>query len=256
MKVKNTVGLISVVIPAYNAENTVEEAIESVCMQTYQDIEIIVVDDGSTDMTSQLIDTCAAKDMRIRPIHSEQNRGVSVSRKVGVEASYGDWIAFLDSDDHWAPDKLSRQVMMQTETSADLLYTGVHFEKWDGEPIGYVMQVPKEVRYEKLLKQNIISNSSVMIRKSLYQENCVMRDDLHEDYACWLRVLRSGNKACGVNDPLITYRISGQSKSGNKIKSAKMCWRTYRAVGLGLFETSYYMMWYTITGLLKYKNLR
>lgn len=120
-------GLISIIMAAYNAEKTIEQAINSVLRQTYTDFELLVVNDCSKDRTVELVKSIAAKDNRVRLISNEKNSGVSFTRKHGLEESNGSWIAILDSDDAWTPDKLEKQIELQKRTNADLLFTGSAF---------------------------------------------------------------------------------------------------------------------------------
>lgn len=248
--------MISIIMPAYNAENTLEYAVRSVLAQTYQDFELIIINDCSKDETPRLIQKLIRKDTRIRTLTNEKNSGVSISRHRGVEAAKGEWLAFLDSDDAWTPDKLDKQVALQKKTAAKLLFTGSAFMTADGRTIDAILHVPEQIGYQKLLKQNLISNSSVMIQKTLYQKHESVDDNMHEDFTCWLKVLRNGEMAYGIDEPLLIYRLSPTSKSGNKIKAAKMNWNTYRAIGLNVFQAAYYEVWYGINGLLKYWKLK
>ena len=125
-----------------------------------------------------------------------------------------------------------------------------------GQPIDWYLHVPAEVNYRQLLKQNVLSNSSALVRKELYAKYYAVGDGMHEDFALWLAILKEGKKAYGVDEPLLIYRITKSSKSGNKIKAAKMNWYTYRYIGLNPVSASYYMCWYTIKGLLKYRHLK
>ena len=251
------IGLISVIMAAYNAEQTIAQAIKSVLMQTYKNLELIIVDDCSTDDTISVISSF--KDERIRLIRNEKNSGVSYTRQRAAKNANGRWIAVLDSDDAWANTKLELQANVQMETNASLLFTGSAFMNAYGEKIGWELHVPPEIDYRKLLKQNLISNSSVLVKKALYLKyiNSDKNSDLaHEEFVCWLRMLKDGYIAYGIDQPLLIYRLSGNSKSGNKLKAAKMNWNTYRAVGLSFPASCYYMFWYTVNGLKKYKNLK
>lgn len=254
MKLKGN-PLVSVVMPAYNAEKTIKTAIQSVLTQTHQNIELIVINDCSTDNTANVAKIYAANDSRVRLLENETNQGVSFTRMRGVEVAKGDLIAFLDSDDAWQPQKLEKQVLLQKETNAQLLFTGSAFMNADGEPLDWILHVPQTIGYKQLLKQNVISNSSVLIKKDAYLRCAVANDDMHEDFACWLRFLREGNVAYGIDEPLLIYRLSANSKSGNKFKAAKMNWNTYKAVGLSSLQAIYYMGWYTVKGITKYKKL-
>lgn len=118
---QNDFGLISIIMAAYNAEKTIEQAINSVLSQTYTNFELLVVNDCSTDRTAELVKSIAAKDSRVRLISNVKNSGVSYTRKHGLEEAKGSWISILDSDDAWAPEKLEKQIDLQRRTNADLL---------------------------------------------------------------------------------------------------------------------------------------
>ncbi|MBE6571316.1 MAG: glycosyltransferase family 2 protein [Ruminococcaceae bacterium] len=254
--IKHKPPLISIVMPAYNAEKTIEESIQSVLSQTCDCWELIIINDASTDCTADLVCRYKKMDSRIVVLTNPINSGVSYSRKRGVDSASGNWIAFLDSDDLWTADKLEKQMELLKNDEADLFFTGSSFIKADGTPYSWIMQIPNRITYRQLLKQNIISNSSVLVRKELLQKHMVEGDHMHEDFACWLGCLRDGAVVQGINQPLLIYRVSATSKSGNKIKAAKMNWNTYRSVGLSAFESAYYMIWYCIRGIKKYRNLK
>ena len=253
---QNDFGLISIIMAAYNAEKTIEQAINSVLSQTYTDFELLVVNDCSKDRTVELVKDIVAKDSRVRLISNVKNSGVSYTRKHGLEEAKGDWIAILDSDDAWEPEKLEKQIELQRRTNADLLFTGSAFMDSEGHPIDWYLHAPKEVTYRQLLKQNVLSNSSALVRKELYAKHYAIGDGMHEDFAIWLSILKKGTKAYGVDEPLLIYRIAKSSKSGNKVKAARMNWNTYRYVGLNLMEAIYYECWYIFNGIRKYRNLR
>ena len=249
-------GLVSIIMAAYNAEKTIEQAINSVLRQTYTDFELLVVNDCSKDRTVELVKGIAATDGRVRLISNVKNSGVSYTRKHGLEEATGSWIAILDSDDAWAPEKLEKQIELQNRTNADLLFTGSDFMDSEGRPIDWYLHAPAEVTYRQLLKQNVLSNSSALVRKGLYAKYYAVGDRMHEDFAIWLSILKEGRKAYGVDEPLLIYRIAKSSKSGNKVKAAKMNWNTYRYVGLNVVEAAYYEAWYMVKNLAKYANLK
>ena len=253
---QNDFGLISIIMAAYNAEKTIEQAINSVLSQTYPDFELLVVNDCSTDKTAMLAEAIVKKDDRVRLISNEKNSGVSYTRKHGLEEASGEWVAILDSDDAWAPEKLEKQINLQKKTNADLLFTGSAFMDADGKPIDWYLAAPAEVTYRQLLKQNVLSNSSALVRKELYAKYYAVGDGMHEDFAMWLNILKDGRKAYGVDEPLLIYRIAKSSKSGNKFKAAKMNWNTYRYIGLNPIEAAYYEGWYMIKNVIKYTNLK
>ena len=249
-------GLVSIIMAAYNAEKTIELAIESVLNQTYSNFELLVINDCSKDGTAKLVEAFSAKDNRVRLISNEKNSGVSYTRKHGLEEANGSWIAILDSDDAWTPEKLEKQIELQRRTNADLLFTGSAFMDSEGHPIDWYLHAPAEVTYRQLLKQNVLSNSSALVRKELYSRYYAIGDDMHEDFAILLSILKDGKKAYGVDEPLLIYRIAKSSKSGNKVKAAKMNWNTYRYVGLNVVEAAYYEAWYMFKNVMKYANLK
>lgn len=251
----STFGLISVIMAAYNAEKTIRQAVLSALGQTYNQIELVVVDDCSLDLTVEIVREIAKDDPRIKIFRNESNRGVSFTRKRALIESAGNWIAILDSDDIWRKEKLEKQIKLQKEKEADLIFTGSGFIDEEGSPIDWYLHAPAEIGYRELLKQNLISNSSVLVRRELYSRFYAEDDKMHEDFATWLGIIKAGYKAYGIDEPLLIYRLSKSSKSGNKMNAAKMNWNTYRHIGLNPLESAYYMMWYTVNGIKKYRHL-
>lgn len=245
---------ISIIMAAYNAEKTIQKSIESVLAQSYQNYELLIIDDCSTDRTVEVVQTFS--DERIRLIRNERNVGVSCTRKHGLDEARGEWIAVLDSDDAWVPDKLEKQMQLQKAKNAELIFTGSSFMSSNGDALGWILHVPKTMNYRQLLKQNLISNSSVLVYKKLYAQYYTAGDQMHEDFAIWLKILQSGIMAYGIDEPLLIYRLTEHSKSSNKLKAARMNWNTYRAVGLNVLSAIYYECWYMIRGLLKYSHLK
>ena len=241
---------------AYNAEKTISEAIESVLKQSYEDYELIVINDCSTDSTENIVRKYQEKDQRVRLITNKQNRGVSKTRLVGLKESKGNWIAILDSDDEWKEHKLEKQVRLVREKRAELVFTGSGFMNSEGKKIKGYLPAPEVIDYKKLLKQNVVSNSYVLVKKYLYKRYYAENDLMHEDFAIWLRILRTGRLAYGIDEPLLIYRLSASSKSSNKLKAAKMNWNTYRYIGLNIFQSLYYECLYAINGIRKYRRIK
>lgn len=248
--------IISVIMAAYNSVNTIEEAITSVMCQTIDTFELIVIDDCSTDLTREIVKEFQKKDNRVVLLTQDKNCGVSAARRRGLETARGEWIAILDSDDQWEPKKLEKQLELHEKTGAELIFTASGFMNEQGEKIDWILHAPERLNYRQLLRQNLVSNSSVLVKKELYEKYYSSGDDMHEDFATWLRITKSGVDAYGIDEPLLSYRLSSSSKSGDKKKAALMNWNTYRYVGLSYPETVWYMLCYGIRGLLKYRNLR
>lgn len=248
--------LVTVVIPAYNAEKTVVQSVRSALSQTYENIEVIVIDDCSKDRTYNILIELSREDPRLKIFGNENNLGVSETRNRGVSMASGKFVAFLDSDDVWREDKIERQMALaQKYPECPLFYTGVSHMDADGEMYGYVLPVPVSIGYNKLLRQNLIICSSVLAKRDVLLQYPFRHDEMHEDFAVWLQILRDVGDARGVTEPLLCYRVASGTKSSNKLKSALMTWRVYRYVGLGVIRSLLYMPSYVITGIRKYKNI-
>lgn len=247
--------LVSIIMPAYNCEKFVTASINSVLAQTYKNYELIVIDDGSNDETMKILDEFSKSDVRIRLYANEKNQGVSATRNRGVSLAKGSWIAFLDSDDCWEKVKLTKQLIYAKETGADFIFSGSSFIDEESRPYSGILEVPEKVSFQELVKQNVISCSSVLIKKSYMEKYKMEKDDTHEDFGSWLRILKIKKFAYGINEPLLIYRISSNSKSSNKLKSLGMAYRTYRFVGINPIFSLYYLIWYIIKGVKKYRNI-
>lgn len=250
--------MVTIVMPAYNCEKYLRQAVESVIAQTYKAWKLLIIDDCSTDGTAALAEKLGRRDERITVLHNERNLGVSATRNRGIRETGSEWIAFLDSDDAWTPDKLEKQFgLIERLPLAKLLYTGSGFMKENGERMDFVLHVPEKIGRKELLKQNLLSCSASLVKRELLLKYPMPeKGTMHEDFVVWLRILKDEQYAYGIDEPLLIYRRSENSKSGNKIKAAKMNWNTYREVGLNRIVAAYYMCWYTVRGLKKYKSLR
>ena len=149
--------MVSIVMPAYNAEKYIEQAIRSVINQTYKDWELIVIDDGSIDNTASILFELAALDSRIHALKNEKNCGASYTRNRAISLARGEWIAFLDSDDLWKPEKLDRQIKL-CDKYPDMVisYTASSFIDDNGNPYSYVMPAIEKLTYETLLRKNLM----------------------------------------------------------------------------------------------------
>jgi len=260
--------MVSIIMPAFNAGKTIIQSIESVIKQTYTDWELIVVDDCSTDDTEIIVKNAinslsgksATEDGgKIIYIRNDENRGVAYSRNCGLKESKGDWIAFLDSDDLWTQDKLEKQmsVIANNEIKEGLIFTGSSFILGERGKLDYILRVPKKVSKRDILKQNVISCSSVLVSRELIIRHLFPEYEgmIHEDFAVWLNVLEEIPYAYGIDEPLLQYRISENSKSGNKLKSALMNWNTYRYIGLNYVRSLFYMWCYIMRSVKKWRNI-
>lgn len=244
--------LCSVVIPAYKSEGYIEACIRSAREQTMADIEILVIDDCSPDGTGALVKGFAVEDRRIRYIGQERNGGVAAARNRGIQEAKSEWIAFLDSDDMWKLDKLEKQFALQAETGAELIYTGAQCIDKEGELLNRMFRVPAGATYAGQLKGNDIVCSSVLVRRELLMRYPMERSDLHEDYLCWLRLLKAGCRAAGLQEPVTLYRLTPGSKSRNKGRAIKMTWNTWKAAGEPLHRRCASFLAYAFHGVKRY----
>ena len=252
---RETVGIV---MPAYNAERYIEEAIRSVREQDHADWVLYVCDDGSRDRTREIVLGCAEVDPRIQWIESgEGNTGVCGARRRGIQAAQTDWIAFLDSDDRWLPDKLSSQLAAAAQHGCRFVFTASGFMEADGEVKSHVLHVPERITYPEILKQNIISCSSVLIRRELLEGSFTEEDaKVCEDFAVWIRILRDREPyALGIDRPLLQYRLLPGSLSSNKIKNAYKVLKTYFACGVPVPEAIGAWVQYVFRSLRKYGKL-
>ena len=249
--------LVSVIMPAYNASKTIESAINSVLKQTVGDFELIIIDDCSKDDTVEKISALAQSDERIVVLLNEKNSGVAHSRNYGVSVAKGEWVAFLDSDDMWREDKLEKQLeLVNTNPQAAITYTASSFMDWEGKPYSYIMPVNTTVDYKTLLRRNLLSCSSVMVKKNIIERYKMPSDNMSEDYAVWLMVLKEVGFAYGVNEPLLIYRLSKNSKSSSRIKAFRMHFNAYRYVGYNVVYSLFLTALYTFYSVAKRKNIK
>jgi len=242
----------SVIIPAYRCEAYIEDCIDSVQKQTVNALEILVIDDDSPDNMAQIVKKMALQDKRIRYIKLEKNLGAAEARNRGAFEARSEWIAFLDSDDMWFPTKIEKQLNLQKKTDAELIYTGAQCIDDNGKLLNSYFHVPNTVTYKKMLCGNDIICSSVLLRRDVFLHYTMERSDLHEDYITWLKILRNGYSAVGLQEPLVYYRLSKNSKSRCKLKSAIMTWKTYKHINIPYAARCAYFIAYTIHGIRRY----
>lgn len=244
--------LISIITPAYNAERFIEETIHSVLEQTYSNWEMIIVDDQSRDKTVEIVKKYVEKDKRIKLIMLEENGGSAVARNTAMKNSEGKYIAFLDSDDLWYPNKLEKQLeFMQAN---DIAFSFTEFERiqQDGSPTGQVSNAPKSVGYSDLMKHCIIGCLTVMLDRTKIGELRMPDIRTRQDYAFWLQITRNGIRAYGLPEVLAKYRLVENSISRNKWRAAKKNWYVYKHVEKqGLIKSTWYFSNYAIRNVLK-----
>ncbi len=242
--------LVSVVIPAYNCAAYISNAIESALNQGI-DSEIIVIDDCSNDNLDEVMEKYS-NNKSIVYLKKKKNSGVAETRNYGVRQAKGKYVAFLDADDIWAPEKLSKQISLIESGNYALCATARELINQNGVSLGRIIPVKERITYKELLKHNCINCSSVLLKTDIAKEFPMHSDDSHEDYIMWLEILQKYGEACAVNEPLLKYRLSSSGKSGSKLKSAKMTFKVYRYMGFGIFKSILCFCSYAFNGVKKY----
>ena len=246
--------LVSVVMPAYNAEQYIEEAIRSVQEQTMEKWELIVVDDCSTDNTIQLVQSIAKDDDRIRLLLNQINQGAAASRNRALNECRGQYVAFLDADDVWRPGKLNVQIEKAEAAHADIVYTSYALIDECGKRRYHDFIVKEQTSFREMLVRNEIGCLTVLIRRDFLQRYHFPEKIYQEDYALWLTLLKDGCKAVGVTDVLADYRVRAGSRSFNKVKNSKNRWKVYRDfLKMPIIPSVKVMVGYAINGLKKYR---
>jgi teichuronic acid biosynthesis glycosyltransferase TuaG len=245
---------VSIVAPAFNAAARIRETIESVLCQTCQGWELLVVDDCSSDGTREIVAEYVARDSRVRLIPQAKNGGPARARQAALERAQGRYIAFLDSDDCWLPEKLERQLAFMRRTGAAFSHTAFRRVTADGSRTGRLIHVPVQLTYAELLGNTAIATSTAIVdraRTGAFR----MTETYYDDFALWLEITRRGFPAFGLNEDLMRYRVIGGSVSRNKLRSAAMVWRTYRDVErLGVARSSWAFARYAVNAVRKYRT--
>ncbi|MDX8047090.1 glycosyltransferase family 2 protein [Gracilibacillus sp. S3-1-1] len=247
--------LVSVITPTYNSETYIRETIESVRQQTYSNWEMVIVDDASTDQTISIIQEYQKADDRIRLITLQTNQGAAVARNTAMEHAQGRYIAFLDSDDRWLPEKLAKQLAFMQEHDYAFTYTGYERvqENEDGTTTNKEVEMPSKATYTELLKSCVIGCLTVMLDREKITDIRMSNIRARQDYALWLNLTRRGYTAYALQESLALYRVRGNSISSNKIKMAKQNWIVYRQIEkLSLLKSAWYFAHYVILKVKAY----
>lgn len=245
---------VSVIIPAYNADSYIANAVYSALEQEDMpegSIEVLVINDCSPDDTDAVMEQFA-NDPSVTYLKNEHNLGVAETRNRGIRLAQGRYVAFLDADDWWEPDKLAAQLRLLEESGAPLCCSGRALHEADGTPTGRVIGVPQRITYDELLHTNTIPCGSVVLRTAIAREFYMSHAELHEDYILWLQVLKKYGAAVGINEPYLHCRLSEGGKSRNKLRSAQMQYGVYRYLGFGRLKSLRYLFSYAVNGVKKY----
>lgn len=246
--------IVSVIMPAFNSADFIIRSIESVLSQSFGYWELIIVNDCSTDNTAQLVQQYLS-DERISFINNKTNLGGAGSRNVAIEAAQGRYIAFLDSDDIWADDKLEKQLAYMRSNNIGFSFTA-YSTITEQDVIMDQIQVPKQVGFRKLLKHNYIGCLTAIYDTQPFGKIYMPLVRKRQDFALWLELLKRFDYAYGINENMGFYRIRAGSLSASKKDAFKYYWRVLRQVGgCNLFSASYNILCYLFIVALKKKHV-
>lgn len=220
--------LVSVIMPCYNMEKFIAYTIESVQRQTYPHWELLIVDDASTDGTADIIKSHQNQNNRINFIVKPKHSGIADTRNQCLKMAKGRFLAFLDSDDLWYPEKLEQQLQFMTEKNIGFSYSSYDCVDENGNPLEKNIKAAGNLDYDAYLRNTIIGCSTVMLDKTIVGEVVVPNFRTSEDTATWLNILKKGFLAYAIEQPLTSYRIRQHSASSNKLKASSDLWRVYR----------------------------
>lgn len=224
--------LVSVIMPAYNAEAHIAEAIASLQKQTVSSWEVLITDDCSLDSTREVVSQMAMHDNRIRLFTMKSNGGAAAARNNSLAHARGRYIAYLDADDLWYPNKIERQITFMQNHDAFFSCASYEVVAEDGKPLGRTVQMLDKCDYMGFLTHNLLQTVGIMVDTKYVDKNLLVMPNLRrrQDAATWLQVLKSGFICYGVPDVLCGYRRVAGSLSSNKVKAAKGVWFLYRKV--------------------------
>lgn len=242
--------LLSIIMPTYNSKRFLAESIDSVIRQSVEDWELIVVDDGSSDATLDIVAGYSCRDHRIHVVAETTNKGPAHARNLGLSQARGNLIAFIDSDDIWHPEKTAKQVALMEHHQADISYTG-WLRYRDGERVGRRVSVPAEITYQSMLRRCLIACSTAIVRRSTCGAHRMPAIRRRQDHGYWLALLRDGTRrTVGLDEPLMLYRLRADSLSANKLVAARYQWKMLREVeGFGSFRALAFFMGYAYEAL-------
>ena len=243
--------LVSIITPCYNSEKFLDECISSVLNQSYQNWEMLIVDDNSSDNSCTLINSYSKRDDRIKPLFLNENLGPAMARNNAITNAKGKYIAFLDSDDIWLPEKLEVQINFMKKNNCSFVFSSYSVIS-DDEKLKYTISVPKTITYKRYLKNTIIGCLTVMLDKEKFKNIKMPNLRSSHDMATWLNLLKECGCAYGIQQKLALYRDHKSSNTSNKFKAAYDVWNVYREhEKLNLLCSIYNFVIYAINALKK-----
>lgn len=246
--------LVSIITPTYNCAKFIARTIDSVQAQTYHDWEMIIVDDCSQDNTKEIVEAYMRNDSRIQYHLLEMNSGAAVARTTAMKLAKGSYMAFLDSDDIWVPNKLELQLKWMCDNGYAFSCTA--YEQIDEEDrlLNRIIKTIKKTDYNRLLLDCPVGNSTVMYDVEKMGKFEVPKIRKRNDDALWLQMLKKEKYIWGMPDVLMKYRIRQNSISSNKFKVIKYHWILYREIeNLSVFRSLFHIGYWGLIKILKIK---
>ena len=223
---------VSVITPSYNSEKYIADTIRSVQRQTFKNWEMIVVDDCSTDSTCDIVKGFASNDPRIKLLRQDKNAGAGAARTKSMRNSKGRFIAYLDADDLWKPEKLEKQIQFMVDENCGFSCTSYEVIDDEGNRLGKEVHMLPKVDYMGFLTNNLLQTVGIMIDTDKVDKELLVMPDIRrrQDAATWLQILKAGHECYGLDEVLSEYRRAKNSLSSNKIKAIKGMWSLYRDI--------------------------
>jgi len=235
-------------MPAYNSAAVLARAVASVQSQVFENWELIIVDDASHDNTRDIATQLSQKEPRIIVFFQDVRGGAAAARNRAIAQARGRYIAFLDADDEWLPEKLDQQISAMTKGGAALCYTGFWRQKTGHDK--HRVHVPATVTRKTLLRGNVIGCLTAVYDRD--QLGTILMPDLpmRHDFALWLDILARTDRAVGIDTPLAIYHQSSTSLTGNKWRAQRGTWRMFRRhLGLPRHLAAFYLLSHLIQRL-------
>lgn len=246
--------LVSIITPVYNCSKLLPKTIECVINQTYKNWEMILVDDCTPDNSAEIIKKYADKDSRIKYFKLDKNSGAAIARNKALKESKGRFIAYLDADDLWKPEKLKKQVEFMINNNYAFTCTDYEKINEDGKSMNKVINIPKRVDYNLYLRNTVIQTVGVMIDINITGKEILVMPNIRrrQDAATWCQLLKKGYYCYELPETLSYYRVVNNSLSSNKFKAAKGTWSLYRDIEkLSLIKSSICFMGYAFNAVKK-----
>jgi teichuronic acid biosynthesis glycosyltransferase TuaG len=235
-------ALVSIITPSYNSEKFISETIKSLQNQTYKNWEMIIIDDCSQDKTVEIIESFIKKDSRIQLHRLDKNSGAGIARNTAIQAAKGDYIAFLDADDLWKPEKLEKQLAFMQTNNLPFTFS---FYDWIDEAGIYLkkrIEAPRNLTYKQLFFCNYVGNLTGIYDVKFFGKIPISSIRKRQDWIMWLTILKKIKTAKPVPESLAFYRIRKNSISRSKMELIKHNFLVYRQFHKLNFTNSVFCM--------------